>query len=420
MSQSVVEAAANVAWALNGADRQSGLIYCVPECNTMGVAMMQDGNTNELDQLFTGSDDIDVAIVVENDLFRRASADKVQGFLGRVKNLVVIDQLDNPTASASDLVLPAAAFSETEATLVNYEGRAQRSFAAYLPKGDIQGSWQWLIDLAAQTESAGFEDLDGFDAVTADVAAECANLAKVTEAAPTASYRSGAGQKIPRMTHRASGRTAMLADVTMHEPKQPVDETSALAFTMEGASVTKPGDIPASMRPHIWSPGWNSNQAIVKFQNVGEDADEVVQGVRMIVPAEAPADLKVRHTSVPAKAQDQAGSLRLVPGYHLFGSEELSACSDAIAQLVPGPHISVNSEDAGTLGVASHDGLQTEIAGEQVQMEVIVNDSVAKGCAVYSYGIDSAKSLVNAERAVFKKAENWESARPSNLIKSDR
>jgi len=416
LSQAIVEAAANVAWALNSADRESGLIYCVPECNTMGVAMMQNGNTNDLDQLITGSNDIEVAIVMENDLFRRASADKVQGFLARVKNLVVMEQMDNPTASASDLVLPAAAFSETEATLVNYEGRAQRSFAAYLPKGDIQGSWQWLIDLASQTESAGFEDLDGFDAVTADVAAAYANLAKVTEAAPTADYRSAAGQKIPRMTHRASGRTAMLADVTMHEPKQPVDETSALAFTMEGASVTKPGDIPASMRPHIWSPGWNSNQAIVKFQN----ANEAVQGVRMITPTEASAGLRERHASIPAKAQDQGDGFRLVPGYHLFGSEELSACSDSISQLVPAAHVSINSEDAGKLGVASHDGLQAEIAGEQVQMEVIINDSVAKGCAVYSYGIDSAKGLVNAERAVFKKAENWESARPSNLIKSDR
>lgn len=421
LNLAVVEAAANVAWALKGENKDSGLIYCVPECNSLGVTMLHDGNSNNLDDLLSGSDDIDVAIVLENDLYRRAGSTAINSWLGKVKNLVVIDQLDNPTASVATLVLPAASFAETEGTLVNYEGRAQRSFAAFLPQGDIQGSWQWLLDIADQVGTQKFGSIRQFDQVTEDIAAQNAALSGVTKAAPDASYRSGAGQKIARMTHRASGRTAMVADVTMYEPQQPVDNTSALAFTMEGANLIKPGEVPSSLTPYIWSPGWNSNQAIIKFQaETGGALTDSDPGVRLIATASPVADLHTRHTTIPAITRHQGGSLQLVPGYHLFGSEELSAYSKAIAELTPRGYFAVHPDVAGQLGVADHDGLETQVNGANVQLEVVVSESVARQCVVYSYGIDATGELVHEKRGTFKKAESWESSRPSNLIMSDR
>jgi NADH-quinone oxidoreductase subunit G len=421
LSLPVVEAAANVAWSLKTENKDSDLIYCVPECNSLGVTMLHDGNSNNLDNLLAGSDEIDAAIVLENDLYRRAGSNAIDTWLGKVKNLIVIDQLDNPTASVSNLILPAASFAETEGTLVNYEGRAQRSFAAFLPEGDIQGSWQWLIDIAQQSGNQAFESITHFDQVTQDIGAQNNALSGITDAAPDASYRSGAGQKIPRMTQRASGRTALVANVTMHEPKQPVDDTSALAFTMEGASLTKPGEIPASLKPHIWSPGWNSNQAIHKFQAEidGVEADND-PGVRLIDSEQSPADLHARFTNVPTRAVQQGDTLRLVPGYHLFGSEELSAYSKSIAQLAPRGYFAVHPDVAGQLGVTDHDGLETQIQGSSVQLEVVVSESVARDCVVYSYGIEGTDGLIFESTGTFKKAEGWVSNKPSNLIKSDR
>ena len=43
-----------------------------------------------------------------------------------------------------------------------------------------------------------------------------------------------AGAKIPREPHRYSGRTAMLANISVHEPKPPDDPDSPLSFSMEG------------------------------------------------------------------------------------------------------------------------------------------------------------------------------------------
>ena len=54
----------------------------------------------------------------------------------------------------------------------------------------------------------------------------------------------------------------MRADVSVHEPKQPVDEETPLAFTMEGLNRDQPG----ALLPYVWSPGWNSNQSLHKFQ----------------------------------------------------------------------------------------------------------------------------------------------------------
>ena len=71
----------------------------------------------------------------------------------------------------------------------------------------------------------------------------------------------------------------MNAGVNIHEPKSSVDEETPLGFTMEGQL---PGADSAHL-PYVWSPGWNSNQSVFKFQQevggamLGGDA-----GVRLL------------------------------------------------------------------------------------------------------------------------------------------
>jgi NADH dehydrogenase subunit G (EC 1.6.5.3) len=67
-------------------------------------------------------------IILENDLYRRASSQQVDLFLKTAAHLVVIDSLENKTTAQAELLLPAATFAESVGTLVNNEGRAQRYF----------------------------------------------------------------------------------------------------------------------------------------------------------------------------------------------------------------------------------------------------------------------------------------------------
>src|SRR5262249_56198350 len=80
-------------------------------------------------------------------------------------------------------------------------------------------------------------------------------------ARPSAKFRI-AEAKIPRSPHRASGRTAVLANINVSEPKPPDDLDSPLAFSMEGT----PDHPPGSLIPFVWSPGWNSIQATNTYQ----------------------------------------------------------------------------------------------------------------------------------------------------------
>ncbi|MDF0752956.1 hypothetical protein NLU14_22275, partial [Marinobacter sp. 71-i] len=79
---------------------------------------------------------------------------------------------------------------------------------------------------------------------------------------------------------RYSGRTAMRANISVHEPRTPQDPDTAFAFSMEGYS----GSVePRQQVPFAWSPGWNSPQAWNKFQDeVGGHIRAGDPGTRLI------------------------------------------------------------------------------------------------------------------------------------------
>ena len=169
------------------------------------------------------------------------------------------------------------------------------------------------------------------------MAAEMPVFQPVLEIAPPAGFRI-VGQKIPREPHRYSGRTAMHANVSVHEPQPPTDPDSPLAFSMEGHE----GQPPASLISRFWAPGWNSIQALNRFQDeVGGPLRGGDPGKRLINPAPPSAYF----TEIPPAFQRRAGQWLIVPLYHIFGSEELSELSPGIAELAPKPYVAMNPEE---------------------------------------------------------------------------
>ena len=63
--------------------------------------------------------------------------------------LVVLDCFENETAQKADVILPAAAFAETEGVFVNMEGRVQLSERITISPGDARPDW-WIIAQIAQ------------------------------------------------------------------------------------------------------------------------------------------------------------------------------------------------------------------------------------------------------------------------------
>ncbi|MCU1263655.1 MAG: nuoG, partial [Bryobacterales bacterium] len=228
-SEAVLEAAAQVARALHRQGRtQTRIAFTMPEANSFGLGLIEQWTlSSALEEVRRGG--IQTAIILENDLFRRAPSGQVKELLRSVGHVIVLDGLSTPTSESSEFVLPAGTYAETDGTLVNNEGRAQRFFQAYVPSGSVQEGWRWIRDIAAAAGSDAGCSWESLDDVIGAMVEEIPALAKAAEAAPG---RKGVG-KIAREPERYSGRTSMLANITVHESKPPEDLDSALAFSME-------------------------------------------------------------------------------------------------------------------------------------------------------------------------------------------
>ena len=195
-SAAVIEAAANVAWALHAAGRPVSLALVVPECNSLGAALLGGrGLDGAIDAVARG--EADTLVVLENDVYRRGHEAVVSRCLDGAAHLIVIDHVVTPTTARADVGLSAGTFAEADGTFINNEGRAQRFFRVFEPTGDVQESWRWIRDLmiaAGRPEAKAWQTLDD---ITAALASDLPGLAAIRDVAPPATFRI-AGLKVAR------------------------------------------------------------------------------------------------------------------------------------------------------------------------------------------------------------------------------
>ena len=198
---------------------------------------------------------------MENDLYGRMHEPDAADLLAGAGRVIVIDHSQNRTVSSATLALPAATFAEGTGTVVSSEGRAQRYFKVFMPEGDIRESWRWMCDLLAALGRSEGECLEKLRRPRFRGCRIDAFFAAVKDLAPDARFLLN-GRKIPRQGGRYSGRTAIHAGVRIIEPARYNDPDSPLAFTMEGDD----HGIPPSLNSRYSAPGWNSVQAVTKYQ----------------------------------------------------------------------------------------------------------------------------------------------------------
>ncbi len=143
--------------------------------------------------------------------------------------------MKHKTGEAANLVLASGTFAETSGTFVNYETRAQHFYSVFKPVDSIQSSVKWLSDKPLAE-------------VTADCAKEIEGCAAIVGLTPGADF-TVAGMRAPRQQHRYSGRTAMRADVDVHEPKQEQDEDGIMSYSMEGVPATRDSTVLTRLGP---------------------------------------------------------------------------------------------------------------------------------------------------------------------------
>ncbi len=378
--ESVIHAAANVAWALtnNGLDSRISLV--VPECNSLGLGFIGGGLLSDaFNEARQGA--ADTAIILENDLYRRAEEESVRSFFTSAKNVVMVDHIDTRSAQEADIVLPASTFADSDGTLVNSEGRAQRFFQVIGPAGDVTESWRWIRDIMVETGRNDVNHWRCLDDIVTDLAAAIPALAQVATVAPLSRFRAH-GMKIPRQSNRFSGRTGMRANINVHERKPPDDRDSALAFSMEGYQ----GQPPSSLITRFWSPGWNSVQSVNKFQDgVSGPLRGGDPGLRLIEHTRKPTSSFSE--DIPGPFRPRENELMIVALYHIFGSEELSVLSQGINDRTPTPYVALNPEDADRAGLRDGHDANVVVEGRARVVEVKVTAGIPRGVAGVAVGI---------------------------------
>ena len=374
-STAMIEAAANVAKALKGRGADVGITFLAGAANSFGLGLMGGQSLDSaLEQLDKG--EAEALVVLENDLYRHAPKATVDAALHNTAHVIVVDHQRTATLEKAGLVLSTASFAESDGTSINQEGRAQRFFQLYDPSYYDNSivmleSWRWLHSLHSTVESRQI-DWTLLDHVIDATVAALPQLKGIKDAAPDASFRIR-GQKLARSPHRNSGRTAMRANISVHEPRQPQDKDTMFAFSMEGNN--QPG-APRSQIPFAWAPGWNSPQAWNKFQaEVGGKLRHGDPGVRLFEASEGSLPW---FTAVP-ESFVEGSQYRVAPYYQLFGSEEMTQRSPTFQKRMSPATLVINPADAEKLGVNNGSAVELVCAGETLRLPVRFSTSLQAG-----------------------------------------
>ena len=261
----ILQAAANVAWALRarGAAARALLRAARVQQPGAGHAGRRHASRRRFERRVDGS--ADTVIILENDLYRRVppsgratrSSTRCRA-RGRAR-------LTWTTATTAKRGAGAARRDLRRGR--RHAGQQRGPRAALLPglrarRARFSESWRWLRDIAPRRRprpAAGLADARrGARRAWPPVCRSCAGVRKPR---PPADFRI-AGQKIPREPHRYSGRTAMHADIDVTSPSRPTIPTRRWRSPWRAIRDSRP----PSLIPCFWAPGWNSIQAMNKFQ----------------------------------------------------------------------------------------------------------------------------------------------------------
>jgi len=384
-SRSVIEAATNVVCALERLGKDASLACTVPECNSMGLALMGARDPGSaIEAVRSGR--ARALVIAENDLFRRMRASDAEALLSGAEHVVVLDHLANRTAERAEVVLPAATFAECTGTFVNSEGRGQRSIQTFVPEGSVQASWRWLGRMIALRDGLAERPWGALDDLLAALARAVPVCARIRDLVPPSSYRLH-GQRVPRQSPRYSGRAAVHAHEDVREVAPPLDPDSPMSFTMEGYG----GQPPSALIARFWAPGWNSPQAVTKFERgVAGPLQGGDPGRRLIEPEDRNRLCYAGHIPPFEPRPDE---WLAVPAYHVFGSEELSAATPAVATLTPAAYLGLSPHDAERMQVEEGQELGLDVEHEVHPLPMRLRPQLPPGVVTVPLGLPGLEGL---------------------------
>ncbi len=365
---------------------------------------------------------IDGLVIAENELANLSVSQREQLFAS-VQTVIAIEHNHTAVTKRADVILPAASFSESQGLLVNYQGKAQCFYPAFTPKLPILPAWRMLSMVDAILGQGLLQaKLHKLQALSASSAQSQNQIPEKKQQSGTANINDfwqllqSIEPKFPdtsvfiaeqfllktaRQTHRASGRTAMMANQSVHESKATIDNNSPYKFSMEGASISNNsedrGQGGSRAMPYTWAPGWNSNQSVSKHQQqVGGELTNTSPIVQIFDPA-APdtfkqtletADKKqmgAEHNSNIANANHAPTGdpgLTFVVAAHIYGNDYLGLKGSEFKLLSPIPFLALHPKKSAALQLTECSHICLTVDLKQYVCQLKTANSQAVNCAI--------------------------------------
>ena len=222
----------------------------------MGLAALLDENTLTCEQVedIAARENVHGVILLEEQQ-NKLSKQTLEAFQNPDKFVCAIAHTESSVHQESQYVLPTTTYAESDGHFVNYQGRLQGYYAALAPVRPVQESWRWL-KLIAQgivLDSGQLPQCDSLKELHQQLAAiEPVWQQFIGEHGEGIAHL---GSTIPREPHRASGRTAKMANQSVHEA-QSTQSDDEYCFSMEGENLSS-----SSEMPYTWAP-WLEFQPI--------------------------------------------------------------------------------------------------------------------------------------------------------------
>jgi NADH-quinone oxidoreductase subunit G len=331
----------NALKVLNTENTQDDAMLCIvpPEANTLGLGLLTQSGYLSIDSLnsennSTENKSAEKANLLVLDHCSPTFDKRLSEWRHSSNNVVRLSQLGPPRDD--EINLPVSSFSECSGSQLNYQGLIQSHLPATKPSGQCLPGWQWLVNIARLRQHS-LGEIDNLG--------QLRDLFKEGYPQLCAHFNQHHQTQLALQTPRVSGRTAMLANQTVHEPK-PFGETGApYKQSMEGTQAGQKDEFPLA---YSWSPGWNSNQSNHKFRDEYRGSELAEQeGVHCFV-AKLRGDQWFKWQAVWSK--NSKAQWQILPLQKVFGSDNLSLHALPIAQLKVQAQIVVSPTDAEKFG----------------------------------------------------------------------
>ncbi|OQM34452.1 NADH-quinone oxidoreductase subunit NuoG [bacterium endosymbiont of Pedicinus badii] len=342
-STNIIISAINIAISLKRKNKKVGISFILPNVNSFGSSIIEKKSIEEIKNVPENS----TLIVLESNILEKMHHKIKKRIVKFFKTIIFIDSQKRKIVEKKiNIFLPCASFAEGSGLVVNQEGRIQNFFKAYDTKfynknSDILDSWKWIYLMYAIRFKKKEMKFISLEQIRIRIVKKYKILSKIQNFIPNSKYAFNR-KKTSRCSIRYSGKNAIFANINVHERNIKNDRDTIFSFSTEEIQNTqsKKKEI-----PFFWYPGWNSNNALNKYQkNIGGKLLFGNPGEKMILnKLENLVYFKIPHLR---NFQMNTKFWKFIPYWHIFFSEEnLQKCKNFKIRY-SNPYIFINKKDA--------------------------------------------------------------------------